>query len=230
MSPEVITKIEYKWIVGILLLLIILRIIFRRRTPIKRILPLAMAMAGFSLMASEITIIYAFQVFYGYLYYKIGLIITALMTGMAVGTWLGAKKISQIKIKSLVIIHGLIIIFCLIFLLGSWLLFKTSPLPSPLIEIVFLILAALVGGIIGFEFPIVNKLYLEQKSRLRPSGFGGQVGVIYGADLIGSCLGASLISIFILPIFGIFQTLILLALLNVFVSLSLYSISKKSGI
>ena len=169
----------------------------------------AMAIAGFSLMAVEMIVIFGFQIFYGYLYYKISLIITALMAGMALGSWWGIKKLNKSKIRSLIIIHSLIILFFLAIFFGFYLLFENPPKPSILIEITFLISAGLIGGIVGFEFPIVNKLYLQNKNNTSK-----QAGVIYGADLIGSCLGASLISIFILPIFGVFQSLILLGILN----------------
>lgn len=215
-----LSKINFWWIVGLFVLLTALGITLRKKTSSRNLFPLAMAVAGFSLMAAEMIIIYVFQVFYGYLYYKIGLIITALMLGMAIGTWLGTKKISGAKIKSLIGIHGLIILFCLILLLGSWFLFKISPGPSLAIEVILLVLAALIGGIVGFEFPIINKLYLRKKPRPKRTG---QAGTIYGADLLGSCLGASLVSIFILPIFGIFQTLILIAVLNILILIWLAS-------
>lgn len=210
-----ISKINFIWIIALFILLVIPSFILKEKfIKKKNLLPLAMAVAGFSLMAAEIIIIYAFQVFYGYLYYKIGLIITALMAGMAIGIWLGTRKISKAKIKSLIKVHGLIIVFCLVFLLGSWFLFKTSPQPSLIIEMVFLGGGALIGAIVGFEFPIINKLYLKQKPRPKRTR---RAGVIYGADLLGSCLGASLVSIFIIPIFGIFQALILLVILNIFI-------------
>ena len=214
------SKIGLGWIIALFTLIIISISISRKKIAKKKnIFPLAMAIAGFSLMASEMIIIFAFQVFYGYLYYKIGLIIAALMTGMALGTWLGTKKISQAKISSLITYHALIIMFCLIFLFSSWYLFKTSPKPSLIIEVIFLFLAALIGAIVGSIFPIVNELYLSQ-TKNAPQ----KVGIIYGADLLGSCLGASLISIFILPIFGIFQTLIILATINILVVISLFEV------
>ena len=237
-----LSKINFLWIIGFFALLIILIIIkFWIRRPrmhssqrlklraYQGLFPLAMAIAGFSLMASEILIIFAFQIFYGYLYYKIGLIIASLMAGMALGTWLALHwHRTKVKISSLIKIHGLIIIFCLIFLITSWILFKTSPRSSFLIEMIFLVLALLIGGIVGFEFPIINKLYLKQKPRHKKTGQARfaeskRAGIIYGADLFGSCLGAFLVGIFILPIFGIFQTLILLAILNVFILILLFN-------
>jgi len=229
-----LSKINFWWVIGLFILLIILIILKKSEILFLRLqggvinlkkigglkgrplaasknsisdffFPLAMAVAGFSLMAAEVIIIYAFQVSYGYLYYKIGLIITALMIGMSMGTWLGIKKIPRAKISYLLIAHGLIIGFCVLFLLSSK------------IFISYFILVALIGAIIGFEFPVANKLYLSQIKNTNR-----KVGTIYGADLLGSCLGASLVSIFILPIFGVFQALILIAILNVLILVSLY--------
>jgi spermidine synthase len=214
-----LTKIKFIWILIFLFLFLgiwLWAFKTRRREKTKGLLFLTMALAGFSLMTTEVIIIFGFQIFYGYLYYKIALIITALMVGMTFGSWLGTKKIDQAKIKTLIKIHLLIILFSLILLSIFYFLFKTSPKPSFLIEMIFLISAALIGAIVGFEFPVVNKLYLtETKNALR------KTGVIYGADLFGSCLGASLVSIFILPIFGIYESLILLAILNIIILIPL---------
>jgi len=197
-------RIQFIWII----VLIILGFWILSRGP-RKPLPIAMTIAGFSLMAVEVIILFGFQVFYGYLYYKISLIITVLMIGMALGSWLANKKLEQKTIKSIVKIHSLIIIFSLILLAGFYFLFKTEPKPSILIEIIFLLAGGIIGLIVGFEFPVINKLYLENKNNTLK-----KAGVIYGADLFGSCLGAFLISIFILPIFGIYQSLILLGVLN----------------
>lgn len=128
------------------------------------------------------------------------------MVGMAIGTWLGIKKLAKAKISYLFIIHGLIIVFCLTFLLES-----------KLFLLLYLPLAAFIGGIIGFEFPVINKLYLQKKNNTRKN-----LGVIYGADLLGSCLGALLVSVFAIPIFGIFQTLILIIAFNVLILFYLF--------
>jgi len=206
-----LAEIKFIWIVIFIILGSIL-VLFssrgKRRNNTKNLLPLIMAIAGFSLMAVEIIIIFGFQVFYGYLYYKIALIITFLMAGMALGSWLANKKLEQKTIKSVIKIHTLIIIFSLFLLLGFYSLFRIEIKPSTLIEIIFLLAGGLIGGIVGYEFPIINKLYLQNKNDTR------KTGVVYGADLIGSCFGAFLISIFFIPIWGIYQTLILLGILN----------------
>jgi len=214
------SKIKFVWVV-IFLALVLLSLMFvlrKRRDNIKKLLATTMAIAGFSLMATEIIIILGFQIFYGYLYYEIALIITVLMTGITLGSWLGLKKIEQTKIKTIIKIHSLIVVFLLAFLTIFYWLFQVQPKPSIIIEIIFLLMAGLIGLIVGFEFPIVNNLYLKNEERDK------KAGTIYGADLLGSCLGALLISILVLPIFGIFQTLILLAILNILIAIYLFSL------
>ena len=215
----IISKIQLGWIIGLSFLFAILMTFWRKRFfQKKNLLPVVMAAGGLSLMAAEIIIIFAFQIFYGYLYYKIALIITALFSGMAVGNWIAVRKIAkqQIKIRSLILIHGLIIVYFLLFILITCLFLKLQLKPSPSIEFLFLALMALIGGLVGFEFPYVNQLYLAEKKDAHQ-----KTGIIYGADLFGSCLGALLISVFAIPIFGIFQTLILLAILNALILIPL---------
>lgn len=204
-----LTNIKFVWIIIFIFLGFLVLFPKKQKNNTRKLLPFTMAIAGFSLMAIEIIILFGFQVFYGYLYYKISLIIAFLMAGIALGSWLGTKNLDKAKISSLLKIHCLIILFSLLMLLGFNFLFDNTVKPSTGIEIIFLLSAMSIGAIVGFEFPIVNKLYLENKNDASK-----KVGIIYGADLIGSCLGAFLTSIFILPIFGIYQSLIFLGILN----------------
>lgn len=219
-----VSKIEFKWFIMLtsLIFLAVLTLFLNKKFRNKKfqdIFPLIMAISGFTLMATEIIIIYSFQIFYGYLYYRIALIISILMAGMSIGSWVASNKLEKFKIKSLAMIHFLIILFSLSFLLGSWLLFEYSPRPSLIIELIFLTLTGSIGAIVGFEFPILNKFYLKNKPLKK-------TGVVYGADLLGSCLAAFLVSVFLLPIFGIFQVVFILILLNLFVLISLF-LSRK---
>ena len=78
----------------------------------------------------------------------------------------------------------------------------------------FLLLGALIGGLIGFEFPVANRIYLgDGEENLR------QAGDLYGVDLAGSCLGALWIGLWALPALGVGGTLVALAALNAAVAL-----------
>lgn len=213
-------NIKFAWFAVLFFMILISIIIFirkKQKEENKIVFPLIMAVSGFSLMTTEIIILFGFQIFYGNLYYKLATIITALMLGMAVGSYLGTEKIEKFKVKSIIKIHGLIALFSFLILFGFRFLFKASPQPSPLIETFFILSALIIGTIIGLEFPLLNKFYLENSKNT-----GKKTGIVYGADLLGSCLGASFVSIFFIPLFGIFQSLIFLVLLNLFVPISLF--------
>ncbi|MBN2097769.1 MAG: hypothetical protein JW714_04745, partial [Candidatus Omnitrophica bacterium] len=66
------------------------------------------------------------------------------------------------------------------------------------------------------QFPLANKIILKDKDML-----GRAAGLSYGMDLLGSCIGALLVSAFLIPILGITQTCVAVALLNCVVLVTL---------
>ena len=202
--------LSWSWIAGVIALLCLL-VLGARRSAIG-VPILAMAAGSFSLMACEVTILLAFQIFYGYLYYRLSLIIAGLMLGMAVGTWTATNVIDRAHSHTLSQIHGALAAYSLLFLWISHLLAGTPAKYSSTMEMIFLLLAAAIGALVGFEYPVANKLYLEQRDH--------QAGTIYGVDLMGSCLGALLAGVWMLPVLGITGTMIVLIVLNAMVTVA----------
>jgi spermidine synthase len=168
----------------------------------------AMGIGSFTLMACELVILLAFQILRGYLYYKLALILAALMLGMAIGTGWGTQLIRIARPPTLAGIHALAAAYAVG--LALFLRFLGPVLIGhPLgLECAFLLLAAAIGGLIGFEFPLANRMYLADREDPLADG------IVYGVDLIGSCLGALLIGLWALPVFGMGMTLGGLAALN----------------
>lgn len=180
-----------------------------RRGRQARLPGVAKAVGSFSLMAYEVLIILAYQAFYGYLYYRIGLLIAALMLGMAAGTWTCTQILDRVRIGVLGLVHAALVVFALAWIAFSRALASGALAPSPRVELAFLVLAAVAGALVGFEFPAASRLYLlGRESDYR------KAGVMYGIDLLGSCAGALLVSLWILPVFGVQRTLALLVLVN----------------
>jgi predicted membrane-bound spermidine synthase len=71
------------------------------------------------------------------------------------------------------------------------------------------LLSAAAGYITGYQFPLANNIYSPAPAAISRTG-----GLIYGVDLLGSCLGALLVSAFWVPILGIVQTCFAIALFN----------------
>jgi spermidine synthase len=180
----------------------------------KHLLIAAMSMGGFSLMSAEVIVIYGFQVFYGNLYYKIAWIISAFMAALALGAWGGNKtsKMSSFKLSYLHI--GIGLYFALWLLLIGYAA-RLQWVPSPDLWILF---GAGIGVLIGIEFSSVNILFFTQQKETDKH----RIGTIYAADIFGSCLGALGVSVFMVPVYGIYKTLIFMILVNVMMAVMLF--------
>lgn len=180
----------------------------------KRTALLAIMTTGFAEIIFQITAILSFQVIYGYVFYKIGIIVTSFMVGLALGGWLIARRITDISddMKVFSWTQVSICLYPLVLPLAFlWLSGTRSNIVSWLgSNVIFPFLPVIAGIIGGIQFPLANKLYLEDRSQM-----GRVAGLSYGLDLFGACLGALLASAFLVPILGIFQTCFLAALINV---------------
>ncbi len=183
---------------------------------------LCVVTTGFAEIAFQIVTLLSFQVLYGYVYYKLGIILTSFMIGLILGGVWATRIIDRGKGDYK------------LFIKTQWLIFA-YPLMLPVLFWVFLNLKGEVGfwlgsnlifaflpvipGLIGgFQFPLANKLYLEGNN----FAVGRSASLIYGLDLFGACLGAILVTIFLLPIIGIPMTCFLVAGLNIVALLVLY--------
>jgi spermidine synthase len=173
----------------------------------------AVATTGFAEMAFQVIILLSFQIIYGYVYYKLSIILTSFMIGLIFGGWWASKIIEMgrgnflnfIEAQICICIYPLILPLIFLGFAGSSGKFSTY-LGSNIILPFLPIIAGFIGG---FQFPLANKLYLQSRD-----GLVKAAGLTYGVDLLGSSLGALLVSVFLLPILGIPVICLLVALLN----------------
>jgi spermidine synthase len=168
---------------------------------------------GLTGISLEILIVLAFQVFFGYLYYKIGLLLALFMVGLAGGSYTFSyfPKNGASKLKTLITFQIILASFCL-FLAFVFIHFHNLPpvsYNSFLYKEAFSLLSLLAGFIGGTHFPLANRLLLKGRTRVGPVA-----GLIYGVDLLGSFLGCLLVGLVFIPAVGILQSLIILAVLN----------------
>jgi spermidine synthase len=205
-----LSKIKPFWFIGTVALIFALCfficIISKSRLP--NLALSAIFMAGFTSIFLEIIIVLSFQIFYGYIYSKIGLILTLFMLGLALGAFLIQKRASQkrINFKSLILIQ-LFQVILVSFLLFSVLYFSRISPPEFLVEGFLLLVITLSGIIGGMEFTFANHLFLERRTTKR-SGTG------YSIDLFGSSLSSILASAILIPLLGIPTTLIMILVIN----------------
>lgn len=153
-------------------------------------------------MGTELLVIFAFQIYFGYIYLKIGLIITVFLAGLLPGAWAGNKTANQynhLNRAFLAITDGILIFLTLLLIL----IFLKGGDKIPLS--VFLVYGFIVSMTCGFQFPTALKLMGDSN----PS-----VARLFSADLIGAAAGTLLISVAIIPYFGIVWAAIALIILK----------------
>jgi spermidine synthase len=142
---------------------------------------------GFTVMGSELLVIFAFQIYFGYIYFQIGLIVTVFLAGLLPGAWFGHRFRYRSK-QTLSLADGLLIL--LMGLLIVALKQKSYGLPVSF----FLFYGFVVSLICGFQFPVA--LYLR-------GGDAPAVTQTFSADLIGAAFGTLMTSVVLIPYFGI---------------------------
>ncbi|MCP4650612.1 MAG: hypothetical protein GY853_11110 [PVC group bacterium] len=172
----------------------------------QKLIPALVMTSGFSGMSLNLILILSLQTFYGYVYLYIGVLIGAFMIGLTSGSMLMTKQLPKIQdeIKTILKIDLIFALFCLafpVFILGLQFIIAKNFL-FPLILFTMFIISVGTGFFTGAEFPLANKIYLQNSKNKN---------ILYSFDMLGSFLGAILVSILLIPILGIINALILIA-------------------
>lgn len=198
-----------------------LAVLLLRSTPPRRAftIPLAVLSTGFAGMAFDLLIIFAFQSFYGYVYYLIGLLTTAFMGGLTLGGWWMTWWVERAPAgrRLLLRLEGLLVGYWCLFPALLWLLYACQyrAAVAALLGPLLLLLNGLAGLLTGLEFPLANQLLLSLPSvSLRKRTTGGTASLLYAADLVGACSGALAVSLVFLPALGVVETCLLIAILK----------------
>ena len=138
-------------------------------------------------MGSEILVIFAFQIFFGYIYLQIGIIITVFLAGLLPGAWAGNRLQSKRK-RILAASDAILILLLGLFILALLTIADRLPI------LFFLIFGFCVSLACGFQFPIALDLKGSDKAAATRS---------FSADLIGAGCGTLMTSAILIPYLGI---------------------------
>ncbi len=182
----------------VIALMAIFFLIFRRN---KRVIYYSVFTSGFSGMSIVLTAILVYQAIYGYIYEMIGILSATFMIGL----WAGASLTRHTKraLKKLFYLELITITLALV----APVFFKAEPL--------FYLLILLSGTITGAQFSTANLSIGEPEA-------GGR---LYGMDLIGSFLGAFIPPMILVPLFGVYNTLLFVASIKLFSAAMILSLS-----
>lgn len=155
---------------------------------------------GWMTMGSEILVIFAFQVFFGYIYFQIGVIITVFLAGLLPGAYLG-YRFARRQIPMLLLTDGLLILLLLGFIVTLGL--AGDRIPSAF----FLLFGFAVSLACGFQFPVA--LHLKKDNDPAAIRF-------FSADLMGAACGTLFTSLLMIPYLGLYWTTVSLIGLKLF--------------
>jgi len=160
---------------------------------------MAVGTTGLAEMAFQTVVLVAFQVRFGYVYYKLGLILSTFMVGLSLGSWTVVKLGKRTRaLPAFVWTQVAVVLYPLVLVLS---------LASVRSEATFAVLPAVAGFVGGVQFPLAGRLVVGER-------VGREAGSLYGADLAGAFFGAAGSSLLLMPLLGIRGALYWLSLLN----------------
>lgn len=178
------------------------------------------AATGFTLMGLEVLVLLGFQALFGYVYYQLAILIAAFMVGMAAGSGWALRaprggtplpdqrdaSVALAWLQMLIALSPLLLYAVLDLLTG--LRGATGQFAGS--QIVFPMLALLSGLLGGYQFPVASRVFFPNSDQGTH-----RLGTLYALDLAGACLGAVLLSVYLVPVFGFFKTALLMVVVNV---------------
>lgn len=182
--------------------------------------PFAIITTGFAGMIFSLIVVFVFQVTYGHVFSWIGLLVAFIMGGAAIGALLVTRVLPHIRDgKRLFLsmelgIIGFTLMLPLVFQAVHPLL--DSPIAFALFRVVFLVLSLVAGMLVGFQYPLANKLQLRA-DELKPenrSSVSRTGGMLYASDLLGGWVGGIAGGVVLLPVMGVTGTCLTVALLK----------------
>jgi len=164
--------------------------------------------AGLAGALLHVVLLLGFQVVFGCVYHRVGLMVTAFMAGLAVGAAWMNRRLGRGSGGALAGVVGALAAFAALLPAVLAGLDQASRWPglNLICQVAFLTLAFGLAVLLGMVFPLAAKMAFEQVSIT--------AGRIYTADYLGAAFGALLGSSLLIPLWGIGPVCGLTAALN----------------
>ena len=153
---------------------------------------------GLVTMGTEMLVIFTFQVMYGYIYLRIGAIITVFLLGLLPGAIIGNLYRNRIRRR---LILSEIIILCLLLTFFVWISFVKGELH----QLYFFAYCFIFSFFCGFQFPVAATMIGERNS---------PAAGCLAADLTGAAVGTLATGILLIPLWGIQSAILFLILVK----------------
>ena len=154
---------------------------------------------GLVTMGVEMLILFTFQVMYGYIYLKVGAVVTAFLMGLLPGAILGNLRKKGVPRHLVLAEMG---ILCLLLVFYGWHSFFEGDLPP----VIFLGYCFVFSFFCGYQFPLAAAVIGEKES---------PAAGCLAADLTGAAVGTLLTGTLLIPMVGIQAAIIFLILVKI---------------
>jgi len=195
----------------VLLILLFLKVFLRKRS--RENLLFKLFLVGFISLALEIVILLEYQIYFGTLYTGIAIIFGFFMLGLAFGAhWHGSKTLLKIFKGPIKIVNIGFTTLCIILIFFIVLERQIALSVSVYFFLQWIFIPVIIfttGILTGKYFSIITYSVFQQN-------YHTFSGLTYGVDLAGGVVSALLTSIFLIPLFGISGSLIIIFILTLF--------------
>ena len=147
-----------------------------------------------------------FQILYGSIYQRVGLIVTTFMAGLAVGAWTANRRSAWGR-RALVTVEFAVAGFAVLLPFALSAIGRVAPEAGAWGEAAVALLTGVLGVLVGLEFPLAARAEFDA---VAPTA-----SRLYTADLLGACAGAMLVSTLLIPLVGVVGVCLLVAGANV---------------
>lgn len=186
-------------------IIMLLTVLLKKRGDI----PLSVAATGFASMILDLVLIFAFQAIFGYVFFWIGILISAFMAGTSIASLIITRLLPRVKNppKLFIALDAAVLAVCvtmpvILFLLHTH-TFET--IPAALSKGLFVFLSFACGAFVGAQYPLACHIV-----RGRGKSASGTAGLLYGLDLFGGWVGGVIGGLFLLPLFGVINACLII--------------------
>ncbi len=196
-------QVRFGLLMGVLLLILLIALL--RARPVS----FAIFTTGLAASALEVVLLVAFQVLYGCVYHRVGLIITMFMLGLGIGSFTMNRILRSRTRRDLAWLEFGVAVYAACLPLGLIGLARFANLGAAAAasQVAIPLLALVLAVLVGLEFPLAGKADFRTVSSTAAG--------LYTADYLGAALGALLVSTLLIPVMGVVAVCLLAAVLNV---------------
>jgi spermidine synthase len=196
-------QVRFGLLIGGLVLILLVALV--RARPVS----FAIFTTGLAASALEVVLLVGFQILYGCVYHRVGLIIAMFMLGLGIGSFTMNRMLARRTRRELAWLELGVATYAVLLPLGLIGLAQLASLTAVAAasQVAIPLLALVLAVLVGLEFPLAGKADFQNVS--------ATAARLYTADYLGAALGALLVSTLLIPVLGVLAVCLLAAVLNV---------------